>query len=85
VCNEWVAIKAKNLHDNLHDIVSAHWQNAVRQADVQDAIEQTYKRLLGPAYVKAQELRAWLRDQPQKSLILAYLAGVKPDGGAHAA
>jgi Zn-finger nucleic acid-binding protein len=75
--NEWDAIKAKNLHDNLHDIVSAHWQAAVRQTDVQDAIEQTYKRVLGPAYAKACDLRTWLRDQPQKSLILAYLADEK--------
>jgi Zn-finger nucleic acid-binding protein len=76
---EWDAMKARNLHDNLHDMVSAHWQTAVRQSDVQEAVEQTYRRLLGAEYGKASELRAWLRDQPQKSLILAYLSGVKPD------
>ena len=77
--SEWDAIKAKNLHDNLHDIVSAHWQNAVRRADVQEAIERTYKRLLAAQYGKAAELRAWLREQPQKSLILAYLSDTKPE------
>ena len=77
--NEWEAIKAKNLHDNLHDIVSTHWQTAVRQTAVQEVIEQAYKRLLGASYDKAAEMRAWLRGQPQKGLILAYLADAKPD------
>ena len=76
-CHEWDAIKARNLHDNLHDIVSAHWQTAVRQADVQEAIEQTYRRLLGASYGKASEMRAWLREQPQKGLLLAYLSDLK--------
>lgn len=77
--SEWDAIKARNLHDNLHDIVSDHWQSAVRRSDVQEAIELTYQRLLGTGYGKAAELRAWLREQPQKSLILAYLSGTKPE------
>lgn len=77
---EWNAIKAKNLHDNLHDILSQHWQKAVRQTEVQEAIEQTYVRQLGGAYSKVQEVRAWLRGQSQKALILAYLADTKPEG-----
>ena len=77
---EWEAIKAKNLHDNLHEIVSQHWQTAVRQSDVQESIEKTYARHLGADYAKAQEVRTWLRGQPQKALILAYLADMKPEG-----
>ena len=72
--DEWDAIKAKNLHDNLHDIVSKHWQTAVRQAGLQEAIEQIYARQLGESFSKAQEVRAWLQEQPQKRVILAYLA-----------
>jgi Zn-finger nucleic acid-binding protein len=78
--SEWDAVKARNLHDNLHDMVSAHWQAAVRQADVQAAVEQAYSRHLGIAYGKAAEVRAWLQSQPQKALILAYLSGAKPEG-----
>ena len=77
--NEWEAIKAKSLHGNLHDIISDHWQVAVRQSEMQEKIEQTYKRQLGSAYDKAAELRDWLRQQPRKSLLLAYLSGTKPD------
>jgi Zn-finger nucleic acid-binding protein len=76
--NEWDAIKAGNLHASLHEIVSSHWQAAVRRSDAQESIEQTYKRLLGASYGKASEVRAWVREQPQKSLILAYLSDVKP-------
>jgi len=71
---EWDAIKAKHLHDNLHDIVSTHWQKAVRQSRVQESIEQTYARHLEGSYAKAQEVKLWLREQPQQALILAYLA-----------
>lgn len=60
------------------DIVSKDWQAAVRQAGTQEAIEQVYVRQLGPAYAKGQEIRDWLRGQPQKALILAYLAGSEP-------
>ena len=78
--NEWDAIKARNLHNSLHDIVSTKWQTAVRRSDVQEAVEQNYKRLLGAAYDKAFDLRAWLREQPQpqRSVILAYLSDSKP-------
>ena len=75
--NEWDAIKARNLHDNLHDIVSAHWQNAVRRADVDAAVEQTYRRVLGDAYDKAAEVREWLRNEPRRSTLLAYLSDAR--------
>lgn len=76
---EWEAIKAKNLHDNLHDIVSQRWQLSLRQSEVQASIEQTYARHLGASYAKATEIRNWLRDQPQKAILLAYLADTKLD------
>lgn len=76
--NEWIAITARNLHFNLHDIMTAHWQAEVRRTEVQQAIEQTYRHRLGDSYARASEIRDWLGTQPQKSIILAYLAGVKP-------
>jgi len=75
--NEWPALQAAQLHLSLHDIVSAHWQSAVRQAGVQAAMEQTYQRLLGPAYARARDVRAWLQGEPHRGLILAYLAEEK--------
>ncbi len=73
--SEWAAIRAKNLHDNLHQIISEQWQNDARQQAFHDALEHTYARLLGPDnYEKAKAARAWLRGQSQKSVILAYLA-----------
>ena len=71
---EWEAIKAKGLHGRLHDIVSRDWQAAVRRADVQQSIEQTYARHLGGGYARAREFKTWLQAQPQKALILTYLA-----------
>ena len=76
---EWEAILAKNLHDNLHDIITEHWQTAIRKEEVQESIEQTYARHLGASYAKALEVKKWLRDQPQKGIILAYLSDQKPE------
>lgn len=78
--NEWDAIKAKNLHGDMHDMVSENWQTAVRQVELQETIEQTYKRQLGSTYEKAAEVRAWLQKQQQKSLLLAYLSGTTTNG-----
>lgn len=75
---EWDAILARNLHGNLHDIITAHWQAAVREEEMHATIDRTYQRLLGPAYVKTVEFRTWLRAQPQKALILACLGETKP-------
>lgn len=76
---EWDALKARNLHGSLRDIVATSWQAAVRRADAQDGIEQTCKRLLGADYDKAVGVRAWVREHPQRSLILAYLGDIKPE------
>jgi len=78
--NEWDAIKAKNLHDNLHQIVSSQWQADVRHAEVQKAIEEAHRLHLGATYDKAREVRSWLRTQPQRTLILAYLSDEAPEG-----
>lgn len=72
--HKWDAIKSRQLHGNLHDIVSANWQAAVRRADLQESVEQTYQRLFGASYPRARETRDWLRTQPQRNLILAYLS-----------
>lgn len=77
--NEWDALRAKELHDDLHEIISAQWQAAVRRAEVEEGIEKTYRRLLGPAYEKAHEFRTWLVTQPERQLILTYLSEVKAE------
>lgn len=72
--NEWEAIKARNLHANLHQIVTERWQADVRQDAIQESIERAYERQLGATYAKAKEIKAWLGSQSQKGLLLAYLA-----------
>jgi Zn-finger nucleic acid-binding protein len=72
--NEWTAIKAKNLHDKLHQVVSAKWQADIRKQKVQESIEQTYARLLGNDYDRAKDMKAWIAAQSNKSVILAYLS-----------
>lgn len=75
--NKWDALKARNLHANLHNIVSDRWQIAVRRADAETAIEQKYKRMLGEEYEKAAEIRNWIRNHPKRTTLLIYLNDVQ--------
>jgi len=70
---EWEAVRLKNLHHHLHEIVSTSWQKDIRQAAVTKAVEASYAKTLGTAYCKAREIKEWLTTQQKKDLILTYL------------
>ena len=70
---EWEAIHAKNLHDNLHEIVSQQWQRDVRQENIRTQIEESFRKSLGPDYQRAADVRNWLREHSNRDLLLSYL------------
>ena len=82
--NEWDALKASGLHDNLTDIISAQWQKDIRTHKLQHAITESYKTRLGPDdFSRVHEFRSWLNKHPQKSLVLAYLGSDSEDRPWH--
>nr|CAX69046.1 conserved hypothetical protein [uncultured bacterium] len=73
--NEWPALKLRGLHHNLDDVLSSRWQKDVRQQEIQEKLDEVYIRQLGrETYDKMREIRVWLDGQPNRSMILAYLA-----------
>ena len=77
--NEWNALQDKNLHDEIHKIFSTRWQNQIRSDQKRETLDKAYANQLGSeAYARAQEMRTWLQDQPQKAAILAFLADDDP-------
>lgn len=73
--NEWETLEDRGLHDDLHRVFSPAWQKQVRDEDLQEAIEATYRAKLGPdTYAKAKEMKDWISLQGHKRLILTYLA-----------
>lgn len=77
--NEWAALRAQNLHDNLHQMVSKQWQADIQRQSVKNTVEDMFRQRLGDAaYRKTTEFRTWLANHDKKSLILAYLSDLDP-------
>jgi Zn-finger nucleic acid-binding protein len=72
--NEWEILRDRNLHDEVHFIFSSHWQQAVRQDDM----EKNRRRVLGDRIGQSDldrvnTFKEWLHVHPERSMILAYL------------
>jgi Zn-finger nucleic acid-binding protein len=72
--NEWEALKARNLHEDVYLIFTAHWQNQVRSQDSRRAQEEFYRKKFGDeGFNEIQRVKAWIDGHPCKQEILAYL------------
>lgn len=77
--NEWKALEAKHLHDEIHRIFSTAWQNEVRREHMADKLDQVYQNRFGAGtYAKVVEMRDWLQAQPQREALLAFLQDQDP-------
>jgi Zn-finger nucleic acid-binding protein len=72
--NEWQALEAQNLHDEIHRIFSTAWQKQIRQENLAQTMEAVFKNRFGEeSYAKAKEIREWLNTHPQKDELMAFL------------
>jgi len=77
--NEWEALRARNLHDEIHKVFSTSWQAQVRGDRMRERLEAAYKSRFGAeAYQKVKDVRAWIQAQPQKNALLSFLADEDP-------
>ncbi|MDA3873807.1 MAG: zf-TFIIB domain-containing protein [Kiritimatiellae bacterium] len=77
--NEWKALEAKHLHDEIHRIFSTSWQNEVRREHMAEKLDEVYRNRFGPEiYDRAKEIRDWLQTQPQQDALLAFLRDQDP-------
>lgn len=92
--NEWEALKACGLHDQLHVVLSGEWQNQTRREEYARKVERQqqaareehqrktqehYAQRFGPeVYAEAERIRAWLAQQPHRAALLAYLSDDDP-------
>jgi Zn-finger nucleic acid-binding protein len=73
--SEWEALKARNLHDDLQLICDSLWQGQVFKDEQRQLAEARLARMLGADFERAKEVRAWIAGHPNRSALLAYLAG----------
>ncbi|MDF3129351.1 zf-TFIIB domain-containing protein [Kiritimatiellaeota bacterium B1221] len=72
--NEWQALEAQNLHDELHRIFSTAWQKQIREENLAQTMESVFKKRFGEeSYSKIKDIREWINEHPQKDQLLAFL------------
>jgi Zn-finger nucleic acid-binding protein len=76
--DEWAALKARNLHDDLHLIFTEPWQAGIHRDAARARLETLYRKRFGDAYDEVLRVRGWLRTHPERAAILAFLADTEP-------
>ena len=76
--NEWAALKARGLHDDLHRIATEPWQAEVRLAEAREHLEMLHRKRFGGDYPEVLRVRRWLQNHPQRQIILAFLTDPDP-------
>ena len=77
--NEWEALKARNLHDDVNSMLTAFWQDEAQKEVRKKRMEQIYIGRFGAAdYAEIEKIRAWLATRQNKQDLLAYLTDKNP-------
>ena len=72
--SEWEALKARNLHDDVHRIFNAVWQREVLEAEKADTRERRLATILGEADLsEIHRVREWINRNPRRETLLAFL------------
>lgn len=77
--NEWETLKENNLHHQIHKFFTDSWQKKLREEERKNYFEEFYTKKFGKEdYDKVKEVRAWITDNKNKSLLFAYLMNKDP-------
>ena len=77
--NEWEALKARNLHDDVNSMLTAFWQDEAQKEVRKKRMEQIYIGRFGADdYAEIEKIRAWLATRQNKQDLLAYLTDKNP-------
>ena len=76
--DEWTALRARNLHDDLHLIFTEPWQAEIHREAAKSHLEALYRKRFGDAWDEAVRVRAWVQAHPERAALLAFLADPDP-------
>jgi Zn-finger nucleic acid-binding protein len=72
--DEWAALRARNLHDDLHLVFTDDWQRDLRKEDRRFLTDTHFERMFGAEdFARIREVRAWLDGHPRAGELLSYL------------
>lgn len=76
---EWDTLVARNLQDKVNQFFTKPWQARVREEETKGVLDKLYAGKFGVAdYARIQEIRTWLKEHPQQTMLLAYLQADNP-------
>ncbi|MBZ0165405.1 MAG: zf-TFIIB domain-containing protein [Candidatus Omnitrophica bacterium] len=71
--NEWNTLYHHQLHDDLNKVFTTSWQNKIKKEAHRAAIEKIYRAKFGARYAALCELKEWMSQENNRSLVLAFL------------
>ena len=71
--NEFKVLYSHGLHDELNKVFTTQWQKKVRKDAHQAAMELVYREKFGAKYEILKDLREWMQQQKNRSIVIAYL------------
>lgn len=73
--NEWDALFARNLHDEINFIFTDGWQSKLNRERLDNRFEEIFKKRLGQeTYQQVTDFQEWLTRQDHRSEIVAWLS-----------
>jgi Zn-finger nucleic acid-binding protein len=77
--HEWDALVERNWHDNINEFFTRPWQDDIHAAETWNHMDRLYRDKLGAEdYERIKQVRAWLREHPRWSMLLAFLQADDP-------
>jgi Zn-finger nucleic acid-binding protein len=76
---EWIALKERNLHDELNKVFTDHWQEEVKKEETRKTLEGIYRDKFGVEdYTKIKDFKIWIEKHEKGGEILAFLRDKNP-------
>ncbi len=71
---EFETLAAAGMHNKLHLIFDEDWQKRLRKEETDRAYQSHVRRVLGDDLDRAEVVRSWLQEHPNRSAILAFIS-----------
>ncbi len=70
---------ARNLLGKINQFFTKPWQTSIQEEEMKAGLDKVYAEKFGAEnYAKAKEVWNWLKDHPQRTMLLAYLQAENP-------
>jgi Zn-finger nucleic acid-binding protein len=77
--NEWVSLKAGDLHDEINKVFTKPWQQHIDDEMTAGKLDSMYLQKFGESdYRKIKEIREWLQEHPNRNTLIAFLLDKDP-------